>query len=206
MLLQVHNEFFLFDLFFTSHSTIFQLCQDGSSWVNLKQYLARMNVSCSKTQCSAAGEALHRNPSARVKHSTTEPIHSQRADWELYERRATIMHIVCFCLFCCFTSQVDSYGHGGTVSSPKHAFTWAYLNKQLTNTCAHTFACNWQQPFLNDSAEGRRMNVEIISWSISTKVWNRAGIKLSTPGSAVRLASVARLVTDCPRRPGINAY
>ena len=29
---------------------------------------------------------------------------------------------------------------------------------------AHTFACNWQ-PFLNDSAEGRRMTVEIISWS-----------------------------------------
>ena len=26
---------------------------------------------------------------------------------------------------------------------------------------AHTFACNWQQPFLNDSAEGRRMTVEI---------------------------------------------
>ena len=23
-----------------------------------------------------------------------------------------------FCLFCCFTSQVNSYGHGGTVSSP----------------------------------------------------------------------------------------
>ena len=61
---------------------------------------------------------------------------------------------------------------------------------------AHTFACNWQQPFLNDSAEGRRMNIEIISWSISTKEWDRAGIKLATPGSAVRLASVARHVTD----------
>ena len=40
---------------------------------------------------------------------------------------------------------------------------------------AHTFACNWQQPFLNDSAEGRRMTVEIISWSISMKVWDRTG-------------------------------
>ena len=67
----------------------------------------------------------------------------------------------------------------------------------------HTFACNWQQPFLNDSAEGRRMTVEIISWSISTKVWDRAGIELATPGSAVRLASVARHVTDCATRPGI---
>ena len=41
------------------------------------------------------------------------------------------------------------------------------------------------------------MTVEIISWSIFTKVWDRAGIKLTTPGSAVRLASVARYVTDC---------
>ena len=37
---------------------------------------------------------------------------------------------------------------------------------------------------------------------ISAKVWDRAGIELVTPGSAVRLASVARHVTDCPTRPG----
>ena len=69
--------------------------------------------------------------------------------------------------------------------------------------CAHTFACNWQQPFLNRSAEGRRMTVEIISWSISTEVWYRAGIELATPGYAVRHASVARHVTDCATRPGV---
>ena len=34
-----------------------------------------------------------------------------------------------FFLFCCFTSQVKSYGHGGTVSSPNHTFSWASLNK-----------------------------------------------------------------------------
>ena len=34
------------------------------------------------------------------------------------------------------------------------------------------------------------------------KVWDRAGIQLATPGSAVRLASVARHVTDCATRPG----
>ena len=28
------------------------------------------------------------------------------------------------CLFCCFTSQVNSYGHGGTISSPNHTFPW----------------------------------------------------------------------------------
>ena len=67
---------------------------------------------------------------------------------------------------------------------------------------ALTFACNWHQPFLNESAEGRRMTIEIISWSISTKVWDQAGIELATPGSAVRHASVDRHVTDCATRPG----
>ena len=43
-----------------------------------------------------------------------------------------------------------------------------------------------------------------MTWSISTKVWYRAGIELATPGSAVRHASVARHVTDCATRPGIN--
>ena len=46
------------------------------------------------------------------------------------------------------------------------------------------------------------MTVEIISWSISAKVWYWAGIKLTTPGSAVRHPSVARHVTDCATRPG----
>ena len=48
------------------------------------------------------------------------------------------------------------------------------------------------------------MTVEIISWSISTKVWDRAGIELATPGSAVRHASVARHVTDCAMRHDVE--
>ena len=47
------------------------------------------------------------------------------------------------------------------------------------------------------------MTVEIISRSISTKVWDRAGIELATPRSAVRHASVARHVTDCAMQPGV---
>ena len=64
---------------------------------------------------------------------------------------------------CCFTSQVNSYGQGETASSPNHIFSWASLNKWLTSTSCTYFACNWQQPFLNDSAEGRRMTIEITS-------------------------------------------
>ena len=55
---------------------------------------------------------------------------------------------------------------------------------------------------MNDSAEGKRMTVETISSSVSWKVSDRARIKLVTPGSAVRLASVARHITDCATRPG----
>ena len=38
------------------------------------------------------------------------------------------------------------------------------------------------------------------------KVWDRVGIELATPGSAVRLASVARHVTDCATRPGLHRF
>ena len=40
--------------------------------------------------------------------------------------------------FCCFTSQINSYGHCGMVSSPNHTFSWAGLNKHLTsNLCTY---------------------------------------------------------------------
>ena len=40
--------------------------------------------------------------------------------------------------FSCFTSQVNSYGHCETVSSPTHTFSWAGLNKRLTsNLCTY---------------------------------------------------------------------
>ena len=40
--------------------------------------------------------------------------------------------------FCCFTSQVNSYGHCETVSSPNHTFSWAGLNKRVTsNSCTY---------------------------------------------------------------------
>ena len=38
------------------------------------------------------------------------------------------------------------------------------------------------------------------------KVWDRVGIELMTPGSAVRLPSLARHVTDCATRPGMCLF
>ena len=56
-----------------------------------------------------------------------------------WNKRRNQFWIYQICCFCCFTSQVNSYGHGGTVSSPNHTFSWANLNKQLTSTSCTYF-------------------------------------------------------------------
>ena len=43
----------------------------------------------------------------------------------------------CFCLFCCFTSQVNSYGHGGTVSSPNHTYFLGKLEQAVNQYLVH---------------------------------------------------------------------
>ena len=66
-----------------------------------------------------------------------------RGPWVAHLRMTDLISGVkpLFCLFvcfCCFTSQVNSYGHCGTVSSPIHTFSWAGLNKRFTsNSCTY---------------------------------------------------------------------
>ena len=48
------------------------------------------------------------------------------------------------------------------------------------------------------------MAVENISWLISMKVWDWAGMELATPGSAVIQESAVRHITDCTMRPGMT--
>ena len=43
----------------------------------------------------------------------------------------TQLNLSFFCLFCCFTSQVNSYGHYGTVSSPNHTFFLGKLEQAV---------------------------------------------------------------------------
>ena len=64
----------------------------------------------------------------------------------MQKRILILIHKYFVCLFCYFTSQDYSYGHGWTVSS-------------------HFFLVKLEQAvnqYLNDSAEGRRMTVKII--------------------------------------------
>ena len=66
--------------------------------------------------------------------------------WDVGQKCPSVCPFACntftlqtVCLFCCFMSQVNSYGHGGTVSSPNHTFSWASFNKQLTSTSCTYF-------------------------------------------------------------------
>ena len=42
-----------------------------------------------------------------------------------------------FCLFCCFMSQVNSYGHGGTVNSPYHTFFLGNFEQAVNQYFVH---------------------------------------------------------------------
>ena len=87
--------------------------------------------------------------------------------------------------FVCFTSQstamvMSRWSVNLTTLFPGQA----WLSGKPVNH-AHTFTCNWHQPFLNNKRN--RMTVENISRSITTKVW--VGIKITNPGSAILLAT-----------------
>ena len=71
----------------------------------------------------------------------------------------------------CYLS-VNSYDHVGTVNSPNHTFFpgQAWLSKLYLSTSCTYFRLLLTTTLL-ESAEGRRMTEEIISWSISMKVW-----------------------------------
>ena len=100
--------------------------------------------------------------------------------------------IFVLCLFCCFTYQVNSYGHGETVSSPHHMGKLeeanyqniAYFRLKLTTTLLE----------LISGREGKGRRNYFIDFS--PLKYEYAGIELATSRSAVRHASVARHVTD----------
>ena len=73
-----------------------------------------------------------------------------------------VVCFVLFCLFCCFTSQVNSYGHGGTASSPNHTFFWASLNKQLTSTSCIYF-CSLLTTTLLERFSGREETWKVVN-------------------------------------------
>ena len=107
-----------------------------------------------------------------------------------------------FCLFWCFTSQSTAMVMlGWSVHLLPHFFSWTSLTKLLTSTLC-TYFHFWMTITLLEWAERRKLAVEIISWSISMKVWYRVGIELATPGSTVRHVSAVWYVTNCATQTG----
>ena len=47
------------------------------------------------------------------------------------------LHIFFVCLFCCFTSQVNGYGHCGMVSSPNHTFFLSRFEQAVNQYFKH---------------------------------------------------------------------
>ena len=72
--------------------------------------------------------------------------------------------IITFVCFVCLTSQVNSYGHGGTVSSPNHTFFLGKLEQAVNQCFVHILLLvTDNNPSWINSADGRRMILEIIS-------------------------------------------
>ena len=116
---------------------------------------------------------------------------------------ASFVGFVCLFVFC-FTSKVNSYGHGGTVSSPNHTFSWTSLNKQLSST-----SCTYSRLYVTDNIPSwmiqRREQNDRINYFMINLHESMGPARDRTIGSAVRLASVARHITDCATRPGTAA-
>ena len=92
-----------------------------------------------------------------------------------------------------FYVPVNSYAHVETVSSPNLTFFLGKLDIVVNLYFVYILLL-----VTIKNSSWRKMTIEMISGSISTKVWDRAGITLLIPGSAVRLD------TDCATGPVIQ--
>ena len=67
--------------------------------------------------------------------------HPQNPEFRISSTTHLLAHKIMsifICLFLLLYVPVNSCGHGGTVSSPKHTFSWAGLNKRSTsNLCTY---------------------------------------------------------------------
>ena len=135
-------------------------------------------------------------------------VKQRRPRWDCFWRSSLIRVFpvcysdkhVCFTLVWLFTSQSTAM----VMSRWSVQLTTLFARASLTTVSdlpvlrAHTIACHWQQPLWISGRE------EIISRSISTKVWEWARIELATPGSAVRHVSAVRRIpvqTLCDFQP-----
>ena len=105
------------------------------------------------------------------------------------------MQTICFCLVWFFRSQST----GMVMSDLTTLFSWASLTQAVNQYYVHILSQVTDNNLLESAM--RRMAVEIFHDQSPTKVLDRAGIKLATPGTVVRHVSAFRRVTNCATRP-----
>ena len=107
-----------------------------------------------------------------------------------------------FSLFCCFTSQVNSYGHGRIVSSPNLTFFLGKLEQAVNQYLMYILSLKTDN---NPSwmIQQRGGKWPYILFHNLHESMAPARDQTRYPRSAVRLASVARHVTHCPTQPGV---
>ena len=91
-----------------------------------------------------------------------EKFRTSKSFWKQLPLKYGFTHGLCFVCFVSLRPKSTAMVIAEWSVHLTALFSWASLNKQLTTSNrAHTFACNWQQPFMNDSAEGRRMTARV---------------------------------------------
>ena len=106
------------------HSTEEQLCYDVSIHAGIQKI-----PSWGLLKLFFRNNAFHRGRSG-------PPLRSNRTRWVQLLLKGFCASVF-VCLFCCFTSQVNSYGHGGTVSSPNHTLFLDKLEQEVNQYFMH---------------------------------------------------------------------
>ena len=115
----------------------------------------------------------------------------------LIHRMPKLLLVLFVCLFCCFTSQVNSYGHCGTVSSPNHTFSWPGHVAQSV-TCLATDACLTADPGVASSIPVRSHTFVEIDHEIISTVILLPSADLFKKGCCQLQAKVCARITGYP--------
>ena len=98
-------------------------------------------------------------------------------------------------MFCCFTSQVNSYGHAGAVSSPNHTLFWASLNQYLMHILSPVKPLSHQTAFPLLWHEVvqilERHEIASKSWYFSRKRADHDALKANVPPATKALVQSA---------------
>ena len=111
-----------------------------------------------------------------------------------------------FCLFCCFTSQVNSYGHGVTVSSHNHTFFLGKLEQAVNQYFVHILSLvtdNNPSGMISEREENDRRNYFMINLH---DCMGPGRDRTRDPWICSQTRICCQTRSDCATRPGTAKY